>query len=51
MKEIWDRSDRLSLLGKGARQEFDKKYTADANYKMLMNIYRIAIEKKSQKNY
>ena len=46
IKEIWDRSDRLSLLGQGARREFDKKYTADANYEMLMKIYGAAAESK-----
>jgi glycosyltransferase involved in cell wall biosynthesis len=49
MKEIWDRSDRLCSLGQGARQEFDKKYTAAANYEMLMEIYRTGIEKKARK--
>jgi glycosyltransferase involved in cell wall biosynthesis len=46
MREIWDRSDRLCSLGKGARQEFDKRYTADTNYEILMKIYHAAIERK-----
>ena len=49
IKEIWGRSDGLSLLGRGARQEFDKKYTADANYENLMKIYDAAIENKQSK--
>jgi exopolysaccharide biosynthesis WecB/TagA/CpsF family protein len=49
IKEIWDRSDRLGSLGQGARQEFDKKYTADANYKTLMKIYNGAIENKQSR--
>jgi len=49
MKEIWDRSDRLCLLGQGARQEFDKKYTAAANYENLMKIYDAAIEKRQSR--
>ncbi len=49
IKEIWYRSDRLSLLGQGALQEFYKKYTADTNYETLIEIYRIAIEKKARK--
>jgi glycosyltransferase involved in cell wall biosynthesis len=49
MKEIWEHSGRLASLGQGARQEFDKKYTADTNYQNLMGIYQVAIEKKKQK--
>jgi N-acetylglucosaminyldiphosphoundecaprenol N-acetyl-beta-D-mannosaminyltransferase len=49
MKEIWDRSDQLSSLGQGARQEFDKKYTADTNYENLMKIYGAAIENKQSR--
>jgi glycosyltransferase involved in cell wall biosynthesis len=49
IKEIWDRSNQLSSLGQCARQEFDKKYTADTNYEMLMEIYRTGIEKKTRK--
>jgi N-acetylglucosaminyldiphosphoundecaprenol N-acetyl-beta-D-mannosaminyltransferase len=49
MREIWDRPDRLPLLGQGARQEFDKKYTADVNYEMLMKIYEAAIKTKQSK--
>ena len=48
MKEIWDRSDRLCSLGQGARQEFDKKYTAVANYETLIQIYQAAIEHKRE---
>jgi exopolysaccharide biosynthesis WecB/TagA/CpsF family protein len=49
MKEIWGRSDQLSSLGQGARQEFDKKYTADTNYEMLMKIYDAAMENKQSR--
>ena len=49
IKKIWDRSDRLSLLGQGARQEFDEKYTADTNYETLMKIYDAAIENKQSR--
>jgi N-acetylglucosaminyldiphosphoundecaprenol N-acetyl-beta-D-mannosaminyltransferase len=49
IKEIWDQSDRLSSLGQGARQEFDKKYTAETNYKTLMKIYDAAIENKQSR--
>ena len=33
-----------SRLGRHAREEFDKKYTAETNYKILMGIYDRAIE-------
>ncbi len=49
MKEIWDCSDRLRSLGQGARQEFDKKYTADTNYEILMKIYHTAIENRQSR--
>jgi glycosyltransferase involved in cell wall biosynthesis len=42
MKETWNRPDRLFSLGQVARHEFDKKYTADANYEMLIKIYEAA---------
>ena len=43
MKENWNRSDRLSSMGQGARQEFNKKYTAAMNHETLMEIYDAAI--------
>ena len=27
-------------MGRNVRKEFENKYTADINYKILMNIYR-----------
>jgi exopolysaccharide biosynthesis WecB/TagA/CpsF family protein len=49
MKEIWDESGRLCSLGQGARQEFDRKYTADTNHETLMKIYDAAIENKQSR--
>jgi N-acetylglucosaminyldiphosphoundecaprenol N-acetyl-beta-D-mannosaminyltransferase len=49
MKQIWDQSDRLSSLGRGARQEFEKKYTAGTNYETLMKIYDAAKENKQSR--
>jgi glycosyltransferase involved in cell wall biosynthesis len=46
VKEIWDRSNWLSSLGQAARLEFDRKYTADANYEILMSIYQKAWKEK-----
>src|SRR4030043_963247 len=49
IKEIWDESGRLCSLGQGARQEFDRKYTADTNYEPLLKIYDAAIENKQSR--
>lgn len=35
----------MGKMGRSARQEFEAKYTADRNYEMLINIYRLAIER------
>jgi glycosyltransferase involved in cell wall biosynthesis len=48
VKEVWSRSSWLFSLSQAARQEFDRKYTADANYKILMNIYQMAIENRGK---
>lgn len=41
--------DELAEMRKAARAEFEKKYTAEANYKILMDIYQHAIQIKKQK--
>lgn len=51
VKEIWDRSSWLSSLGQAARQEYDRKYTAEANYEILMEIYQKAMERKKSKGH
>lgn len=40
----WETPGLLERLGKGARAEFESKYTEEANYATLMEIYRKAIE-------
>lgn len=40
----WETPGLLEQLGKGARVEFENKYTEEANYASLMEIYRKAIE-------
>jgi len=37
----------MVALGKGARREFDEKYTAEKNHAMLMEIYRLAALRRS----
>jgi len=44
VRTAWETPGLLETLGKGARAEFDSKYTEEANYTMLMNIYEQAIE-------
>jgi glycosyltransferase involved in cell wall biosynthesis len=34
--------DRLALMRQAARQEFEAKYTAERNYKMLTGVYELA---------
>jgi len=43
IRNAWEKPGLLERLGRGARMEFEKKYTEEANYNMLMNIYDAAI--------
>jgi glycosyltransferase involved in cell wall biosynthesis len=40
----FDHPDQLRAMRANARREFEEKYTAERNYKMLMAIYEMAIE-------
>ncbi|NLH44830.1 MAG: glycosyltransferase family 4 protein [Acholeplasmataceae bacterium] len=44
VKWAWANPTRMTEMGKAARKEFEKKYTADKNYSILMEIYQKAIE-------
>lgn len=44
VRTAWDAPGLLERLGQGARDEFKKKYTEDANYATLMKIYEQATE-------
>ena len=47
LKEVrtaWETPGLLESLGQGARAEFESKYTEEANYAALMEIYRKSIE-------
>jgi FkbM family methyltransferase len=35
----WAHPDRMKTMGREARQEYEKKYTAERNYEMLADIY------------
>jgi glycosyltransferase involved in cell wall biosynthesis len=43
VRRAWETPGMLEQLGKGARKEFECKYTEDANYATLMDIYERAI--------
>jgi glycosyltransferase involved in cell wall biosynthesis len=41
----WTHEKEMQEMGKEARREYEMKYTAERNYTMLMDIYRLAIER------
>lgn len=41
---LWNDQEGLARKGGGARAGFEEQYTAEANYKMLMEIYSSAME-------
>jgi glycosyltransferase involved in cell wall biosynthesis len=43
VKNAWKLTQRLAAWGEAARREFDGKFTAAANYKLLMQIYEDAV--------
>jgi glycosyltransferase involved in cell wall biosynthesis len=40
---LWNRPEESTRMGHNARFEFEKKYTSERNYKMLMDIYQRAM--------
>ncbi|MFZ0284385.1 MAG: glycosyltransferase [Terriglobales bacterium] len=42
-KRMWEQPQYVRLLGDKARAEFEAKYTAAANYRQLMEVYRQVI--------
>jgi hypothetical protein len=44
VRSLWENQDRLEQMAVAARQTFDENYTAEANYRTLMNIYAAAIQ-------
>lgn len=44
VRTAWETPGLLERLGQGARAEFECKYTEEANYDSLMDIYQKAIE-------
>lgn len=50
VREAWQSPHLLEHLGRGARQAFESRYTEDANYSMLMDIYSAAIKAQKAMN-
>jgi glycosyltransferase involved in cell wall biosynthesis len=40
----WAHPDEMRDMGRNARAEYEAKYTADRNYKMLLNVYQRTIK-------
>jgi len=49
VKKAWETPGLLERLGQGARKSFVEKYTEEANYNMLMEIYAKAIENRKKR--
>jgi len=43
----WDRPDQMRSMGKAARAEYERMYTAEKNYPILMRIYDSACESRN----
>lgn len=46
---VWNDQEKLATMAEAARAEFEENYTAEANYKILMDIYQNAIENRRRK--
>jgi glycosyltransferase involved in cell wall biosynthesis len=44
VRGVWGKDDLLARMGAAAREEFEARYTAEANYRILMDIYKTAID-------
>lgn len=40
----WAHAARMRPMGRGARREFELKYTAENNHELLLDIYRLAMQ-------
>lgn len=41
----WTHAEEMEEMGRAARREFEEKYTSEANYRRLMEIYEMAMAK------
>jgi glycosyltransferase involved in cell wall biosynthesis len=44
VERAWTHPDEMREMGRNARAEYEAKYTAEHNYKMLMDVYRRATQ-------
>ena len=49
VRTLWNDQDRLEILAKAAKEKFEKFYTEDVNYEILMDIYQKAIKNRKEK--
>lgn len=45
---VWAHPDGMREMGQNARAEYEAKYTAERNYKMLMGIYQQALQRSAE---
>ncbi|MGI6034030.1 MAG: glycosyltransferase family 4 protein [Coriobacteriales bacterium] len=45
VKKLWDNPELLQKMEKNSRKEYEKKYTPNDNYRQLMNIYQLELNK------
>jgi len=50
VKWVWTHPRKREEMGREARREYEEKYTAGRNYKILMDIYKTAIERSRKKS-
>jgi glycosyltransferase involved in cell wall biosynthesis len=43
VEHAWDSAEEMCAIGRRARQEFERKYTAERNYQRLMDVYESVI--------
>jgi glycosyltransferase involved in cell wall biosynthesis len=48
VRGLWQEPARLEAMGEGARREFSLKYGAEANHRLLLDIYRQAMETRAR---
>lgn len=48
VRQLWRNEELLARISHNARQEFERKYTAEANYRALMNVYSAVLSASRQ---
>lgn len=50
VQQLWHDQARLGKMASAARNEFELNYTEEANHQRLMEIYRMAMDRRSRQN-